>query len=94
GVQHMLELNRILKRLPDEQHLYKDNQVSDDGKTLGKCGFTSQAAPPQVPATVGLAFRQRTPVSPCVPSFSQPAELLNVMRHRDSEGSASEEVVQ
>uniref|UniRef100_A0A8C9CN26 Elongin-B n=1 Tax=Phocoena sinus TaxID=42100 RepID=A0A8C9CN26_PHOSS len=49
----------ILKRPPDEQRLYKDDQLLDDGKTLGECGFTSQTARPQAPATVGLAFRRQ-----------------------------------
>uniref|UniRef100_A0A8I3W793 Elongin-B n=1 Tax=Callithrix jacchus TaxID=9483 RepID=A0A8I3W793_CALJA len=57
----VFELKRIvegiLKRPPDEQRLYKDDQLLDDGKTLGECGFTSQTARPQAPATVGLAFR-------------------------------------
>ncbi|XP_062060554.1 elongin-B-like [Lepus europaeus] len=46
----------ILKRPPDEQRLCKDDQLLDDGETLGGCGFTSQTARPQAPATVGLAF--------------------------------------
>ncbi|RXM95245.1 Transcription elongation factor B polypeptide 2 [Acipenser ruthenus] len=44
----------ILKRAPEDQRLYK---LLDDSKTLGDCGFTSQTARPQAPATVGLAFR-------------------------------------
>uniref|UniRef100_A0A4X2KXN4 Ubiquitin-like domain-containing protein n=1 Tax=Vombatus ursinus TaxID=29139 RepID=A0A4X2KXN4_VOMUR len=32
----------ILKRPPDEQWLYQDDQLLDDSKTLGECGFTSQ----------------------------------------------------
>uniref|UniRef100_A0A8C2PB36 Ubiquitin-like domain-containing protein n=1 Tax=Capra hircus TaxID=9925 RepID=A0A8C2PB36_CAPHI len=44
----VFELKRIvegiLKRPPDEQRLYKDDQLLDDGKTLGECGFTSQTA--------------------------------------------------
>uniref|UniRef100_G1U1I7 Ubiquitin-like domain-containing protein n=1 Tax=Oryctolagus cuniculus TaxID=9986 RepID=G1U1I7_RABIT len=47
----------IFKQLPDEQQLCKANQLLDVYKTLGECGFTSQRAWPQVPATVGLAFR-------------------------------------
>lgn len=35
----------------------QDDQLLDDSKTLGDCGFTSQTARPQAPATVGLAFR-------------------------------------
>lgn len=46
----------IIKRPPEEQRLYKDDQLLNDGKTLGECGFTSQTARPQTPATVGLAF--------------------------------------
>ncbi|XP_015706174.1 elongin-B [Coturnix japonica] len=57
----VLELKRIvegiLKRPPEEQRLYKDEQLLDDSKTLGDCGFTSQTARPQAPATVGLALR-------------------------------------
>ncbi|XP_078391743.1 elongin-B [Cetorhinus maximus] len=56
----VLELKKvvegILKRLPEDQRLYKDDQLLEDGKTLGDCGFTSQTARPQAPATVGLAF--------------------------------------
>ncbi|XP_063140928.1 elongin-B-like [Rattus norvegicus] len=47
----------IIKRPPEEQRLYKDDQLLNDGKTLGECGFTSQTARPQTPATVCLAFR-------------------------------------
>ncbi|KAF6124103.1 elongin B [Phyllostomus discolor] len=70
----VFELKRIvegiLKRPPDEQRLYKDDQLLDDGKTLGECGFTSQTARPQAPATVGLAFRAGRPyVCGDVPSF-------------------------
>ncbi|XP_041519134.1 elongin-B-like [Microtus oregoni] len=58
----IFELKRIvesiLKRPPDEQQLYKDDQLLDDGKTLGECDFTRLTAGPQAPATVGLAFRE------------------------------------
>jgi transcription elongation factor B subunit 2 len=37
---------RILKRPPEEQRLYKGDQLPDDGKTLGEYGFTSQTAWP------------------------------------------------
>uniref|UniRef100_A0A3P8SUM7 Elongin-B n=1 Tax=Amphiprion percula TaxID=161767 RepID=A0A3P8SUM7_AMPPE len=47
----------ILKRPPEDQRLYKDDQLLEDSKTLGDCGFTNQTARPQAPATVGLAFR-------------------------------------
>ncbi len=35
----------------------QDDQLLEDSKTLGDCGFTNQTARPQAPATVGLAFR-------------------------------------
>uniref|UniRef100_A0A4X2L1S0 Elongin-B n=1 Tax=Vombatus ursinus TaxID=29139 RepID=A0A4X2L1S0_VOMUR len=47
----------ILKRAPEDQRLYEDDQLLDDSKTLGECGFTSQTARPQAPAIVGLAFQ-------------------------------------
>ena len=58
----IFELKRIvesiLKRPPDEQRLYKDDQLLDDGKTLEECGFTRLTAEVKAPATVGLAFRE------------------------------------
>uniref|UniRef100_A0A8D0GB00 Elongin-B n=1 Tax=Sphenodon punctatus TaxID=8508 RepID=A0A8D0GB00_SPHPU len=57
----------ILKRPPEEQKLYKDDQLLDDSKTLGDCGFTSQTARPQAPATVGLAFRASGKMPPLRP---------------------------
>ncbi|XP_064448454.1 elongin-B isoform X1 [Mirounga angustirostris] len=104
----VFELKRIvegiLKRPPDEQRLYKDDQLLDDGKTLGECGFTSQTARPQAPATVGLAFRAALPTHPCPPDeafealriepFSSPPELPDVMKPQDSGSSANEQAVQ
>ncbi|XP_036032080.1 elongin-B-like [Onychomys torridus] len=46
----------ILKCPPEEQQLYKDDQLLDDRSTLGECGFTSQTARIHAPATVGLAL--------------------------------------
>ncbi|XP_052586255.1 elongin-B-like [Peromyscus californicus insignis] len=90
----MFELKRIvegiLKRPPDEQRLYKD-----DGKTLGECGFTSQTARPQAPATVGLAFRADDTFEALrIEPFSSPPELPDVMKPQDSGGSANEQAVQ
>ncbi|XP_021099973.1 elongin-B isoform X2 [Heterocephalus glaber] len=80
----VFELKRIvegiLKRPPDEQRLYKDDQLLDDGKTLGECGFTSQTARPQAPATVGLAFRAD------MPSFGEEDHLRTVSRWRSHLG--------
>ncbi|KYO35569.1 transcription elongation factor B polypeptide 2 [Alligator mississippiensis] len=87
----------ILKRPPEEQRLYKDDQLLDDGKTLGDCGFTSQTARPQAPATVGLAFRGPgdeafEPLR--IDSFSSPPELPDVMKPQDSGSGANEQPVQ
>ncbi|XP_054381418.1 elongin-B-like [Pongo abelii] len=85
----------ILKRPPDEQRLYKDYQLLDDGKTLGECGFTSQTARPQAPATVGLAFRADDAFEAlCIEPFSSPPDLLDVMKPQDSGSSAGEQAVQ
>lgn len=85
----------ILKRPPDEQRLYKDDQLLDDGKTLGECGFTSQTAWPLAPAIVGLAFRaDDTFEALCIEPFSSPPELLDVMKPQDSGNSAGEPAVQ
>uniref|UniRef100_A0A8C2YV68 Elongin-B n=1 Tax=Chinchilla lanigera TaxID=34839 RepID=A0A8C2YV68_CHILA len=71
----------ILKRPPDEQRLYKDDQLLDDGKTLGECGFTSQTARPQAPATVWLAFREDDMLeAPSTERFASLLELPDVMK--------------
>ncbi|XP_023677902.1 elongin-B [Paramormyrops kingsleyae] len=86
----------ILKRAPEEQKLFKDDQVLDDNKTLGDCGFTNQTARPQAPATIGLAFRigddmfEQLRVDP----FSSPPELPDVMKPQDSSSAANEQAVQ
>ncbi|XP_043942602.1 elongin-B [Protopterus annectens] len=86
----------ILKRAPEDQKLYKDDQMLDDNKSLGDCGFTSQTARPQAPATVGLAFRVSDdhfePL--CIDPFSSPPELPDVMKPQDSSSSANEQAVQ
>ena len=95
----VFELKRIvegiLKRPPDEQRLYKDDQLLDDGKTLGECGFTSQTARPQAPSTVGLAFRADEAFKALrIKPFSSPPELPDVMKPQDSGSSANEQAVQ
>ena len=44
----------------------QDDQLLEDSKTLGDCGFTNQTARPQAPATVGLAFRINGKFSQCI----------------------------
>ncbi|XP_061252471.1 elongin-B-like [Bos javanicus] len=95
----VFELKRIvegtLKRPPDEQWLYKDDQLLDDGKALGECGFTSQTARPQAPSTVGLAFRADEAFKALrIKPFSSPPELPDVMKPQDSGSSANEQAVQ
>uniref|UniRef100_A0A8C6MZY9 Elongin-B n=1 Tax=Mus spicilegus TaxID=10103 RepID=A0A8C6MZY9_MUSSI len=83
----------IMKRPPEEQLLFKDNQLLDETKTLGECGFTSQVAKPQAPATVGLAFRAEDAFEGLhIYPNSCPPELPGVMK--DSGNSAKEQVVQ
>jgi len=86
----------ILKRAPEEQRLYKDEQLLEDSKTLGDCGFTNQTARPQAPATVGLAFRIGDEMFEQlqVESFSSPPELPDVMKPQDSGSTTNEQAVQ
>ncbi|XP_025049747.1 elongin-B [Alligator sinensis] len=92
----------ILKRPPEEQRLYKDDQLLDDGKTLGDCGFTSQTARPQAPAERGDgAGPDASLPSPDeafeplrIDSFSSPPELPDVMKPQDSGSGANEQPVQ
>ncbi|KAK7816319.1 hypothetical protein U0070_020834 [Myodes glareolus] len=62
---------------------------------LGECGFTSQTARPQAPATVGLAFLADDAFEALrIEPFSSPPELPDVMKPQDSGGSANEQAVQ
>nr|XP_023968324.2 elongin-B [Chrysemys picta bellii] len=74
----------------------QDDQLLDDSKTLGDCGFTSQTARPQAPATVGLAFRAGDDSFEAlrIDPFSSPPELPDVMKPQDSSSSANEQAVQ
>lgn len=47
----------ITKKAPEDQRLYKDDQILDDAKTLEDCGFTTQTAKAQSPALISLSFR-------------------------------------
>ncbi|XP_066520774.1 elongin-B-like isoform X2 [Hoplias malabaricus] len=86
----------ILKKSPEDQRLYKDEQLLEDSKTLGDCGFTNQTARPQAPATIGLAFRKSDDAfEPLhVEPFSNPPELPDVMKPQDSGSTANEQSVQ
>ncbi|XP_076857053.1 elongin-B-like isoform X2 [Brachyhypopomus gauderio] len=86
----------ILKRPPEHQRLYKDDQLLEDSKTLGDCGFTNQTARPQAPATVGLALRTNDDAFELLhmEPFSNPPELPDVMKPQDSGSTANEQSVQ
>ncbi|KAL6093424.1 hypothetical protein STEG23_029209 [Scotinomys teguina] len=87
--QLKLIVQGILKRPPVEQRLYKDGQLLDDRKTLGECGFTSQTARAEAPATVGLALGADGVFEALhIEPFSSPSELF-----QDSGGSANEQAV-
>ncbi|XP_049627368.1 elongin-B-like [Suncus etruscus] len=88
-------IGSILKWPPDEQHLYKENQLLDNGKMLGECGFTSQIVQPQAPAMVGLAFQadKASGVLHIKPLSSSP-KLPNVMKPQDSGSKTNEQAVQ
>lgn len=52
-------LQGIIKKPPDDQKLYNigNNEVLDDNKTLGDCGYKSLTTKAQDPGTIGLAYR-------------------------------------
>ena len=52
-------LQGIVKKPPEDQKLYKisSNEVLEDDKTLGDCGYKSQSAKAQDPGTIGLAYK-------------------------------------
>ena len=52
-------LEGIIKKEPEEQKLYDidSKEALDDAKTLGDCGYKSQNAKAQDPASIGLAYR-------------------------------------
>lgn len=69
-----VKLNRIYGFCDSVSPLVaQDDQLLEDSKTLGDCGFTNQTARPQAPATVGLAFRingmNSLLIHPCVYFF-------------------------
>lgn len=52
-------LEGIVKKPPEELKLYNpsNKDVLEDNKTLGDCGYRSQNAKAQDPATIGLAYK-------------------------------------
>ncbi|XP_014671355.1 PREDICTED: transcription elongation factor B polypeptide 2-like isoform X2 [Priapulus caudatus] len=93
----VLELKKIIegimKTLPENQRLWKDDQPMDDNKILGDYGFTSSTAKAQDPATVGLSFRgDEGEFEPLVITpLSTPPALPDVMKHPDSVSQSQEQ---
>uniref|UniRef100_A0A8D0GSU9 Elongin-B n=1 Tax=Sphenodon punctatus TaxID=8508 RepID=A0A8D0GSU9_SPHPU len=89
-------VERILKRSPEEQQLYKDDQpLEDSNRTLVDCGLSSLTARPHAPATVGLTFFQASdgcfePLH--IDDFSSIPELPD-MKLQDSGSSCSEQTM-
>ena len=52
-------LEGIIKKEPEELKLYNTDskEALDDSKTLGDCGYKSQNAKAQDPASIGLAYK-------------------------------------
>lgn len=52
-------LEGIVKKPPEDLKLYNpsNKDALEDNKTLGDCGYKSQNAKAQDPATIGLAYR-------------------------------------
>ncbi|XP_039337458.1 elongin-B-like isoform X1 [Mauremys reevesii] len=88
----------ILKRPPEEQQLYKDDWLLEDGdRTLIECGLSSQTSRPQAPAMVGLALFRASEGSfePLhIDPFSSTPELPDVLKPQDSGSSSSEQPMQ
>ncbi|XP_054719752.1 elongin-B-like [Uloborus diversus] len=73
----------ITKVPPENQLLYKDDQVMEGHKTLGEYGLNCSTAKAQAPAQVGLAYKdsetQRFELLEITP-LSNPPELPDVMK--------------
>ena len=52
-------LGGILKKVPEDQQLYKidNNETLDDNRTLGDCGYKASNSKAQDPSTIGLRFK-------------------------------------
>jgi len=82
----ILELKRMIagitKVRPEDQKLYKDRIEMSDEKTIGDYGMNGNTAKPQLPSTIGLAFRKDDGEFEEleVASLSQPPPVPEVMR--------------
>jgi len=82
----VLELKRMIagitKVRPEDQKLFKEKSEMNDDKSIGDYGMNGNTAKPQLPATIGLAFRrddgdfEELEIAP----LSQPPPVPEVMR--------------
>jgi len=76
----------LLKIAPDDQQLWRDDQIMEDKKTLAEYGLTSTTARAQTPASIGLASRtgdgEYEPLD--ITALSSPPDLPDVMRSQDA----------
>merc|ERR1711872_296549 len=85
-------LNGILKKAPEDMRLLREDNILEDGKTLGEAGLTSATAKPQEPATLGLTLRDGDDFEPLeIAELSIPPELPDVMKQQESSTAAHPE---
>ncbi|KFM79434.1 Transcription elongation factor B polypeptide 2, partial [Stegodyphus mimosarum] len=73
----------ITKVPPDDQMLYKDDQVMEPHKVLGDYGLNCSTAKAQAPAQVGLAYKDNETLGfelLEITPLSSPPELPDVMK--------------
>jgi len=81
----------ILKFKPEDQQLFKDEEMIDDNKSLSDVGFTSGTARAQSPAEIGLAVKVDGSFEELKKTeYSSPPELPDVMKP-GQEASAPEQ---
>jgi len=81
----------ILKHKPEDQQLFKDEEMIDDNKSLSDVGFTSLTARAQCPAEIGLAIKVDGSFEELKKTeYSSPPELPDVMKP-GQEASAPEQ---
>ncbi|KAK6627750.1 hypothetical protein RUM44_010229 [Polyplax serrata] len=92
----VLELKKmiegILKIAPENQQLFKDNQIMEDDKSLQEYGLIPNVAKAQCPAPLGLALRLEPegdfePLE--ITPLSSPPDLPDVMKVPEANGQES-----
>jgi len=83
-------MESILKRPPEERRLYKDDQLLEDGQTLGERGFTNQTGRPQ-PQWAWPSEQMMPSKLLHVEPFSSTPEFPDVTKPQDSGGSANDQ---